>query len=406
MRDTSGTLDTRLSGSPMGRWLLEFFTNSAYFPLVNILLEFLLEGFSYLVTPDPYVILLSAGIQAYALQRWQVRRTPSPLLGNLIGPTLYSLTEVALVGLAFFASPHHLAYWGFALAVGTLRQTAQGRGLKVVQVLTLLEHLVRTCIFLAMYAIFEGVTDPRYATVEGFLSDPSHVFVAIVIPALGLLIGLANVTGLRYQAVLRETAEELRRYSEWFLGQDLLRRAVADANVLTLRRETRAVLFMDIRGFTAWSEAHSPEEVVAMLNTYFETAEDVWLDAGAIKAKLTGDEVMAVFPGAAQALRGAQGLRAAIGPVLRRYGLQAGAGVHVGPLVEGLVGSRHLKGYDVLGDTVNTAKRICDMAPGGAVLISEAVLRGEPATPVGPAMTVDLKGKTEPLTVYPLSEAL
>jgi class 3 adenylate cyclase len=81
----------------------------------------------------------------------------------------------------------------------------------------------------------------------------------------------------------------------------------------------------------------------------------------------------------------------------------AGIGVHSGPVVEGLLGSTGLKGYDVIGDTVNTAKRIEGAAAGGEVLISNDVRAAlDSATQLGEMREVVAKGKEVPIQVYPL----
>lgn len=121
---------------------------------------------------------------------------------------------------------------------------------------------------------------------------------------------------------------------------------------------------MDIRGFTRWAESKTPEQVITMLNAYFETAEEVWKKSDVIKVKHTGDEIMAIFPTAWRATPVALALREKIDGLLSRYGLAAGIGVHQGELVEGLIGSKDVKAYDVIGDTVNTGKRISDQLLG------------------------------------------
>lgn len=76
-----------------------------------------------------------------------------------------------------------------------------------------------------------------------------------------------------------------------------------------------------------------------------------------------------------------------------------------GLLVEGLLGSAGVKFYDVIGDTVNTAKRIESAAQSGEVLISENVYNkmGQ-AVRVGTKREINVKGKAKPLVVYPLED--
>jgi class 3 adenylate cyclase len=280
--------------------------------------------------------------------------------------------------------------------------TRQRLGGKGVGSLIIVEHVIRTSILLAMYRIFEGLTDPDYATLAAFMTDRSHVFVVIVIPLVGLLLGVSNLNAERYLSLLRGTAAQLRGYSEWFLGRQLLSEAVQSPGALGLQRRERAVLFADIRGFTRWSETHAPEEVVAMLNSYFTAAERALNQHRAIKIQMIGDEVLSVLPDAGAGLAAALTLRAAVGPVLAGNGLAAGIGLHAGPLVEGMMGGTDIKTYNVIGDTVNTAKRICDAAAPGEVLISKTVRGGDGRLRVGQPRRLALKGKAEPLEVFPL----
>lgn len=397
-------LELRITGTFWGHIGLEFFSNSAHFPIANVFLELLREGAAdYLRAPDLYVILAASSVQAYWLARWQTDARPRRFWGNLIGPALYTLIESLLEGARFFTAPHHWAYWGFALAMGAL-QAARPRLPRTLGDLTLLlENVVRTGILLAMYWIFEGSAHAEFATASGFLSDSSHVFIVLTILFLGLAIGLSNLLAQTYLALLRQTAAQLRTYSEWLLGRHLLGRAVADPGVLALTRRHRAMLFMDIRGFTHWSEARGPEAVVDMLNDYYSLAEQIVRAHEAIRVKLTADEVMAVLPTAAAAVAAALELRERVGPALAVYGLAAGVGIHYGPVVEGVMGSKTVKYYDVIGDTVNTAKRLESAAGNNEVLLSEAALlaHGKPLH-LGTYRHVDARGKDAPLGVYPL----
>ena len=175
------------------------------------------------------------------------------------------------------------------------------------------------------------------------------------------------------QNLLQATAGQLRKYSEWLLGKEILSAAISDRNTLALQRRERTVIFMDIRGFTSWSENRTPETVVNMLNDYFEQAEQIWTTSSVIKTKHTADEIMAIFPAEMDAVSSAVRLNHEIGNFLKPFNLTAGIGIHNGYLVEGLIGSKEVKMYDIIGDTVNTGKRICDQALGGEILVSQAI---------------------------------
>jgi class 3 adenylate cyclase len=398
-------LDVRLTGTPRTRFLLELFGNSAQFPIANILLESLLEGpLEYLRAPDLYAILFAGIAQAWWLSRRQLSDKPMRFLGNLIGPALYTLIEVSLEGSSFFESANHIAYWFFALAIGALQAVAPRLPGWASAVACVFEDVVRAGILLTMYGLFEAADEPtRFYSLSSFIADGSHQFVALATLLFGLSLGLSSLTARGYLNRLRETSARLKTYSEWLLGQQLLTRLMEDPASLTLRRQERAVLFMDIRSFTAWSEESAPENVVQMLNRYYHLAETVLIGHSAIKFKFAADEVLAIFDTAGRAAAAAQDLRAQTQSLLAEFGLAAGIGLHAGPLVEGLLGSMGMKFYDVIGDTVNTAKRIESAAAGGEVLVSESVRRQLDETfAFAASREVSVKGKQAPLRVFPL----
>jgi len=202
----------------------------------------------------------------------------------------------------------------------------------------------------------------------------------------------------------KRMSDQLRKYTEWLFGRNLFSQAVTAPDSLGLQRQERTIIFADIRGFTRWSEQRSPEEVVQMMNHYFEVAEGVWAKSTVIKTEYTGDEIMGVFPGVQQAAAAAVALRVELDKLLQPLGLGFGAGLHAGPVVEGLVGSAHVKEYCFVGDTVNTARRICDHADIGEILLSrDAWSLEQERLEVGPARHLEVKGKSQPLTVHALS---
>lgn len=411
-RDIANTLplqgvEARLRGRRSQSVVLELLANTIHFPLANIILEMLIEGISdYVLEPDFYILIFACLTQAWWLGSRQYAGRPSPFLGNLIGPLLYTLIELPLEGAAFWQSPNHIAYWVFALLVGGLQQLQLWLPQSGRIYALLVEHLSRTSILLVMYIIFEVHAAPSLEGVKAFFSDDSHLFVSIVITLLGLIVGFSYWTAQNYLQTLQVTAGQLQVYSEWLLGRELLDRAVGDQDILGLARKKRAVLFMDIRGFTAWSERQTPEEVVTMLNACFAAAEPICERFKAIKVKHTGDEIMAVFDRPVRAVAAGKEMRDRLTEQLQDYGLSAGAGIHFGELVEGLIGGEKVRSYDIIGDTVNTAKRLCDAANGGELLLSQAVVneasreddiffRNLPAV----CRDISMKGKQDPIQV-------
>ncbi|MCL2821085.1 MAG: adenylate/guanylate cyclase domain-containing protein [Oscillospiraceae bacterium] len=145
------------------------------------------------------------------------------------------------------------------------------------------------------------------------------------------------------------------------------------------------VLFVDIRGFTAFSEANPPEKVVSMVNRYLALTSSSIQEQGGTLDKYIGDATMAVFNApndlpdhALRAVRSAwimkEGAVALQEEILRDYGvdLQFGIGVNTGIAVVGNMGSDFRMDYTAIGDTVNTAARLESNATKGQVILSDS----------------------------------
>jgi|KBSSwiStaDraftv2_1062776.scaffolds.fasta_scaffold250976_1 class 3 adenylate cyclase len=397
-------LDAAIDGSRRERFLIELFGNSAIFPLANILLELFQQGVpAYFQEQHFYTMCAAAIAQAVYLsgERGNVR----VFAGNLIGPAIYTVIEALAEGPSFFGFLHHYEYWAFAGAIGALQAgRAHVPGKAMASFMMIAEGVVRSSILLAMYATFEIESARADVTgaIPGFFDDRSHTFIAWAIMLLGVVAGVYAATSQRYLAMLRGLSRQLRVYSEWFFGPVLLEQAVTDPSSLALARRERAILFMDMRGFTAWSETQSPETVVAGLGLYYQTAEQVFDHHRPIRSKFSADEIMAVFASAPDALAAAVELAAAQREALHVRGLGAGIGLHWGPVVEGLIGGRLIKQFDVVGDTVNTAKRIEGEAAPGEILASEPFRTASGGLSRG-ERRVQVKGKSVPLVVHTLA---
>ncbi len=382
----------------------ELFRNTGQFPIALILLEFLIEGLDYFINPDLYILAPAMLLQTYILTRWPALSAWRRFLGNLVAPGLYAIGEMLFEGLGFFQSPYHVLYLIFALFIGLLQATQSRQRHLWSDFLLLLENVVRAEILFALYVAVEISVNPaQTVSLNEFFTDVAHQFLALAVFLLGVSAGVANVTVQRYSALLRETAGRLKTYSEWLLGRDLLGRALNTPEMLMLSRQRRTLLFMDIRGFTHWSESHLPEELASLLNRYYSIIEATFEHYQVVKVKFTADEAMAVFLDVDEAVQAALDVRIRCMSILQSQGLGAGIGLHTGTLVEGLLGSPQLKFYDVLGDTVNTASRIESIAEAGEILISEEI-RANLRTRVSLAASreITVKGKEKPIRVYPI----
>ncbi len=401
--------DFRINGTFTARFLLELFRNSGYFAIVNILLESLVESpLAYAKEPDLYAIIGAVLIQAYWLSRWNQLPKKRKFLGNLIGPAIYTCFEVAIEGTTFFLAPHHQAYWIFSLFIGGMQYlSVHERFAPIRSAVIILENTVRSLLVFIMYMVLEwhlkgGIHD----WIQFITGDKTHIYLLLSTLFLGMGIGTAEVVGERYLSLLKQTSRELRSYSEWLFGRKLLKKVMDKPDLLKLRNVERVVLFMDIRGFTRWSETTTPEEVVKMLNSYFSLSEKIMDDHDVIKVKFTGDEVLAVFDDAGSAVAAALKVQQQVRILLAPIGVGVGIGINAGTLMEGIIGADNIRYYDVIGDTVNTGKRIEGNAAAGEILVSESVhlLVSNRGFSFGEKRRITVKGKQEPLLLYPVQE--
>ncbi len=151
--------------------------------------------------------------------------------------------------------------------------------------------------------------------------------------------------------------------------------------------EQCTVFNSDIRGFTAMSEKATPEEIVEMLNDYFELMVETLFKYEGTLDKFMGDGIMALWGAPAShpddPVRAVQCALEQI-DVLEEYNkrraavgkgrLDVGFGIHTGPLVAGYIGSSKALSYTVIGDTANTSARLCGIAKAGQIVVSDDTL--------------------------------
>jgi adenylate cyclase len=176
------------------------------------------------------------------------------------------------------------------------------------------------------------------------------------------------------------------------------------------------VFFSDIRGFTAFSEKRTPEQVVGMLNEYFGVMVGIINRNNGVVDKFIGDAIMAVWgaphttPEDTQnALRACLEMRKALLTLNETRiargedPIMIGMGLHCGRAISGTIGSQERMEYTVIGDTVNMTSRIeaSTKAFGADLLISDDVVNkvGEGFI-TELAGSAEVKGKTEPLKLF------
>ena len=238
--------------------------------------------------------------------------------------------------------------------------------------------------------------------------------------------GLANVAKLREMERRRMAAERARNNLSRYFSPNLVELLAAQDEPLGAgRRETVAVLFADIVGFTRIAEVMAPEDVLALLREFQTRMTSQIFAKGGTVDQYMGDGILAIFGvpaassnDAANALNCAEMMLHALecwnGERQERgeARLDIGVGLNYGPAVLGDVGSEHSMSFAVIGDTVNTAARLQALTRslGTPLVVGDAVVRAIRAlSPELAAERIDeledrgqhsLRGRASPVRVW------
>lgn len=187
-----------------------------------------------------------------------------------------------------------------------------------------------------------------------------------------------------------------------------------EALALRGKRVKATIFYSDIRGFTAMSETMTPEAIYDQLNEYFDEMCAIVFARGGYVDKFIGDCVMAVFSApnqtpddARNAVAAAVEQQARIVELCARWRAEGkaefgvGMGINTGEVVMGNLGASSRMNYTVIGDNVNVAARLYNVARAGEIVISETTYAEcRDAVEVEALDPVTVKGKSLPIAAY------
>jgi class 3 adenylate cyclase len=209
--------------------------------------------------------------------------------------------------------------------------------------------------------------------------------------------------------------ERVSRLKRFFSPQlaDAIVAGGAAADPLRPHRREISVVFLDLRGFTAFAEMSEPEEVSEVLEAYHAEVGRLILEHEGTLERFTGDGMMIFFNDPVpvanpeeRAIRMADAMRVRIrvlGAQWRRHGydLDLGMGIAKGYATIGAIGFEGRRDYAAIGSVTNLAFRLCAEASPGQILISQRIYAAVPdlvdAKEVGP---LQLKGFHRPIVAY------
>jgi adenylate cyclase len=214
-----------------------------------------------------------------------------------------------------------------------------------------------------------------------------------------------------------ECLSRLRRFFSPQLAEAILTGGAGDP--LASHRREVVVVFLDLRGFTAFAESSEPEEVMRVLREYHAEMGKLILEYEGTLERFTGDGIMIFFndpvviPNPAErALRMAMAMRErvnemSVGWRKHGYDLSLGIGIAQGYATIGAIGFEGRIDYGAVGTVTNLAARLCDEAQGGQILTNRKTLgEFEHLVDVENVGELQLKGFARPISTFSITAVL
>ncbi len=233
-----------------------------------------------------------------------------------------------------------------------------------------------------------------------------------VVPPFIALVG----AGLAITSYIAYTAGSIRKTFGRYLNEEVVANLLENPKGLTMGGEKRkiTILTSDLRGFTAFSERLSPEEVIKVLNFYLGYMADIITKYGGTIDEFMGDGILVLFGAPTKkeddiqrAIACAIEMQLAMKNVNERMSkwgaqdLEMGIGINTGEVVVGNIGSEKRTKYGIVGSQVNLTYRIESNTIGGQILISESTFQeAQSMLTIDDRKMVQMKGVKEPIPIY------
>jgi adenylate cyclase len=241
------------------------------------------------------------------------------------------------------------------------------------------------------------------------------------LPCVPTVIGLlfTQFSSVAYKYFVEDRAKrQVKALFSRYVSPAVVKELIEDPSKARLggQRREMTVLFSDIRGFTTFSEAGKPEEVIRQLNEYFSRMVELLFQHHGTLDKFVGDMIMGLFNApildpdhpdhAVQMGLAMLGELKVLNERWTREGrpnLDIGVGINTGDMIVGNVGSERTLSYTVIGDNVNLGSRLESLNKQyqSHIIISEATrnrLKGEYL--IRPLGSVRVKGKTKDVEIF------
>jgi adenylate cyclase len=224
-----------------------------------------------------------------------------------------------------------------------------------------ISFVITSCVILSLLAL------------SYYLFASRGVWTYVAYPSITILLIFAN--GTAYSHAVEETyARKIKAMFSSYVTERVVNELIRNPGMAKLGGERKdvTILFADVRGFTSFSESHSPEEVVLILNEYLGSMTDIILKWEGTVDKFMGDAILAFWGApmkqenhAELAIKCSLHMLGKLNELQKKWEadgkppLDAGIGINTGEVIVGNIGAEGRKmDYTVIGDHVNLASRV------------------------------------------------
>ncbi len=254
-----------------------------------------------------------------------------------------------------------------------------------------------------------------YTLVVFLRFDGGHIM-KLIYPIAAIVLTYFTALAVRYATETRQRRRVSSLFAQ-YVPEEVARRLEESGHLdehIDGERLDTSLFFCDLRGFTSLSATLEPSEVRGMLNHFYELLTDSILSHNGTVLKFVGDEVFAVFGAplpvenhpqvAIDCAIDIQRRAPDLDEELAHLGIPPvafGIGMNSGFVVAAHIGGGKRRQYDIVGDTVNLASRLCGQAGKGEIVIPESMKDRLTDPPEMSSMgAVALKGLEEPVPLY------
>ncbi len=349
----------------------------------------------------------------------------------LVGPTAVGIHDkiVSPSSAIMFGIEKHANMIGAILHKQNIRFVGRFANILII----ILVGVVFTLLIVKLRAVTGAVIAAAFITVlfaTGYvLFFTSRLWIDISYAGNAVIVIYFVATAYRY-ATEERYARQIRSMFSSYVTEKIVNELIKNPELARLGGERRevTVLFSDVKGFTTFSEKHSPEQVVAILNEYLTEMANIIIRWDGTLDKFVGDMIVAFWGAPLQqpnhaelAIKCALHMKQRLGQLREnwtkqgRIPLDAGFGINTGEVLVGNIGAEGKKmDYTVIGDNVNLGSRVEGLTRkyGADLIITEATLgkirslieEGKLGHLMARGLDiVAVKGKAEPVRIYEVS---